>query len=65
MWFSKIAISTGAALASFGTNIPGRIVYSLGLTPFLDYENDHFLITIGLCVLTGGVVAFQYERASN
>ena len=62
MGFAKVAIWVGAILALFGTNIPGSIFHSLGLRPFPDYEINHFPLTLGLCILTGGVVAYGYER---
>jgi hypothetical protein len=62
MWLAKIAIWSGGILTFSGTNIPGRILYSLGIRPFLDYEIDQAAITIGLCILSAGVVAFAYER---
>lgn len=62
MGFAKICIWVGAILALFGTNIPSTIFYTIGLRPFPDVEISYFAITLGLCILTGGVVAYGYER---
>jgi hypothetical protein len=62
MFGAKVAIWTGAIIALFGTNIPGGIFYSLGMRPFPDNEVNHVAITIGLCMLTGGGVAYGYEK---
>ena len=56
---------TGAIITLFGTNIPSGIFYSLGMRPFLDNEVNQIAITVGLCVLTGGGVAYGYEKDKN
>ena len=62
MRLAKATIWCGGVLALLGTNIPDRILYWLGIGAYLDYGIDYFIITFGLCVLTGGVVAFGYQR---
>jgi hypothetical protein len=65
MGFAKFSIWTGAIITLFGTNIPSSLFYSLGLRPFQDSEVNHFAITLGLCIVTGGVVAYGYEKDKN
>lgn len=65
MWFAKVVIWTGAVVTLFGTNIPGSIFYSIGMRPFPDYEVSHDAITLGLCLLTGGIVSYCYEKDKN
>ena len=65
MLFAKIAMWTGAVTALFATDIPSTIFYYLGIRPFPDAEFNHFTFTFGLCILTGGVVAYTYERDDN
>jgi hypothetical protein len=62
---AKIAMWTGAIMTLLGTNIPTGIFYSLGIRPFQDTEVNHFAITLGLCILTGGIVAYGYEKDKN
>ena len=62
MLAAKIAMWTGAIVTLLGTNIPTGIFYSLGIRSFQDTEVNHFAITLGLCVLTGGIVAYGYEK---
>ena len=56
---------TGAIITFLGTNIPTQIFYHLGIRPFPSYEINDYAITVGLCILTGGVVAYGYERDKN
>ena len=65
MGFAKVAMLTGAIITLFGSNIPAGIFYSMGLRPFPDTDTNHFAITLGLCILTGGIVAYGYEREKN
>jgi hypothetical protein len=65
MGFAKFAMWAGGVIALLGTNIPSGFFHSIGLRPFLDSEVSHFAITLGLCILTGGVVAYGYEREKN
>ena len=62
---AKIAMWTGAIVALLGTDIPTSIFYYLGIRPFPDNEINHFAVTLGLCMLTGGVVAYSYEKDKN
>jgi hypothetical protein len=62
---AKIAMWTGAIVTFLGTNIPTHIFYWLGIRPFPDNEVNDFAITLGLCILTGGVVAYSYEKDKN
>jgi hypothetical protein len=62
---AKIAMWTGAIAALFGTTIPTRIFYSLGIRPFPEYENNYLAIVLGLCLLVGGLVAYGYEKDKN
>jgi hypothetical protein len=59
---AKIAMWIGAIVTFFGTNIDTVIFYWLGMRPFPDNEVNHFAITLGLCILTGGAVAYSYEK---
>jgi hypothetical protein len=61
MGFAKFAMSTGAIISFLGTKIPGDIFYSLGIRAFPENGVNHFAVTLGLCILTGGVVAYGYE----
>ncbi|PWE78848.1 hypothetical protein XF30_20985 [Bradyrhizobium sp. SUTN9-2] len=59
---AKISMWVGAIITLWGTDIPQGIFYQLGMRSFADNEINHFAITLGLCILTGGVVAYGYER---
>lgn len=52
----------GAIIALFGTDVPDRLFYAVGIRPFPDAVINHFALTLGLCILTGGIVAYGYER---
>jgi hypothetical protein len=65
MGFAKFSIWTGVIITLFGTNIPGSLFYSLGMRAFPDSDVNHFAITLGLCIVTGGVVAYGYEKDKN
>lgn len=59
---AKFAMWTGAIVTLFGTTIPSHIFYSLGMRPFPETEVNDFAITLGLCILVGGGVAYMYEK---
>ena len=62
---AKISMWTGAIIAFFGTTIPTEIFYALGIRPFPETEVNHLALIVGLCLLTGGVVAYGYEKDKN
>ena len=65
MIFANIAMCAGAMLALLGADVPWRIFHSFGIGAIPNYEVDSFVVTVGLCILTGGAVAYSYERLRN
>ncbi len=65
MFGAKIAMWSGVVIAFFGSTLPARISYAVGIRPFPDDENSVPALLLGLCLLVGGAVAYTYEKDKN